>query len=330
MRRRDFLRVSGGLFAAPLALAQSGAARPRIALVDASVRSADIDSRHAYWAALLDELAKLGHVEGRTAVLDRWGGSGDIDGYSALARKIAESAPQVVVVRGRPMLLHLAAATKSTPIVVVGAIPPDLRLSIARPGKNVTGIQPGGNDQLVYAKQLEFLKELIKADARVAWFGPKNLWDSITGEATRLGARQLKLSLQPVIVDTPVNEAAIRRAFDQLAKGTFDAVLVSPSAEIVPYVRILAELLASKRLPSVGTTRLSAEAGLTLCYGADLPAIYRQIAHYVDKILKGAKPGDLPIEQPTKFELVVNMKTARRIGVVIPPSVHMRADRMIE
>ena len=333
MKRRDAAFGLLALLAAPLARAQAQAQLPRIALVDSTERPANmVEGGNPLWSALLGELRRLGHIEGKTLSVDRWssGGAATAAAYAALAGKVVASQPRVIVVRGGIGLVHVAAATKRVPIVAIGTIPSELRASLARPGGNVTGINISFDAAQLYGKQVQILRDVLKPGARIAWVGTKILWESVLGEATRKGAASANVTLHPVLVPSPVNRAAIRRAFADIAGMKIDGVLVSPASELFPFRNMIAELLAVQKLPGLGANRYWPEAGVVLGYGGDPEDYWRRGAHYVDQILKGADPAVIPIEQPTKVDLVINLETAKAIGLAIPQSVLMRADRVIE
>ena len=330
-RRRRWLVALGGSVVARAALSQPASNNPRIALVDAAEQVANMsEGRHPYWGALLGELRQLGHIEGKTISVERWSGGGDTGAYSALARQVVASRPQVIVARGRSIIAPLASATEEIPIVAIGTISSELRASLAHPGKNLTGLHVSSDDQQLYSKPVEFLRGVTKANARIAWLGPRSLWDGPAGEAAREGARQMKLALEPVIVASPVDESAIRRAFTAMGAGRFDGLIVSPATEIFPHRAVVARLALELRLPSVAIGRALVVEGVLMSYGPATGEQWRRAAHYVDKILKGAKPGDLPIELPTTIEFVINLKTARALGLTIPQSLRLRADEVIE
>ena len=332
MKRRDAAFGLLALLAPPLARAQTQAQLPRIALVDSTELPANMaEGRSLYWTALLGELRRLGHIEGKTISVDRWSGGGaSTAAYAALADKVVASQPRVIVVRGRTVLDHFAAATKKVPIVAIASIPAELRASLARPGGNVTGINISFDTAQLYGKQVQILRDVLKPGARIAWVGTKILWESVLGEATRKGAASANVTLHPVLVPSPVNRAAIRRAFADIAGMKIDGVLVSPASELFPFRGMIAELLAVQKLPGLGANRYWPEAGVVLGYGGDPEEYWRRGAHYVDQILKGVDPAVIPIEQPTKVDLVINLETAKALGLAIPQSVLMRADKVIE
>ena len=247
MKRRDAAFGLLALLAAPLARAQAQAQLPRVALVDSTEPPANmVEGGNPYWSALLGELRRLGYVEGKTISVDRWSGGGAATGaaYAALAGKVVASQPRVIVVRSRSVLVHFAAATKKVPIVAMGTIPAELRASLARPGGNVTGINISFDALQLYGKQVQILRDILRPGARIAWVGPKSLWDASPGEAARKGAVAADVTLQPVIVPSPVNRAAVRRAFADMAGMKFDGVLVAPASELFPFRGMIGELLA--------------------------------------------------------------------------------------
>jgi putative ABC transport system substrate-binding protein len=228
------------------------------------------------------------------------------------------------------MLRPLAAATNTVPIVAVGSIPPNLFASYARPGGNITGVQSGADGLQIYAKQVEVLGSILKPRARVAWLGPKDLWETANGDAARKAATAKGLELQPIFVSSPVDKPAIREAFSKLARLKCDAVLVSPAVELFPYRDSIAELAISQKLPSIGNGRFWAEAGTLLSYGSDLEHAYRRAANQVNTILKGRAPAVIPIEQSDQIDLAINLQTAKIVGVVVPQAMLVRADKVIQ
>jgi len=329
-RRRLLAGLGVALGAPPGALAQSKA--PRIALVDTGESVTNMAERHPYWGSLLLELSRLGHVEGQGIVVERWssGGVATTAGYKALAGKVVASRPRLIVVRGRSTLVHVAAQTKEIPIVTIGSIPAELRASHSRPGGNVTGIHNSFDAQELYGKQVEVLGNVLKPGARIAWFGPQALWESIVGEAARKGAASAGMDLRTIFIASPISKPTIRQAFAEMARAKVSGVLMAPATELFPYREIASELAVAQKLPSIGPARAWPESGALLSYGPDFEGMYRRAAHYVDRILKGSDPAAIPIEQPTKIELVINLETAKAVGVAIPQSMLVRADRVIE
>lgn len=313
------------------ALAQVTEQPRRIALVDPAGTPEEMaEGRNLNWGSLLGELRKLGYVEGKTIIIDRWSGKGDIEGYASLARKVFANRPSVTVTRGRTLTVRFAAVEKAAPIVMIGTVSQELRASLAHPGGNVTGLYTSSADEQLYAKQLDFVRQITHANARVAWFGTRALWDAPGGEAARKGAKRVGLALELAAVETPVNTAAIEDAFATVQRMKPNVLLVSPATELNPHYERIAAFAKAGRLPSVGNNWAMTSAGILLSYGAKYEELYRRAAHYVDRILKGAKPGDLPIEQPSLIELTLNLKTANALGFKLPQSILLRADRLIE
>lgn len=322
-------------------LALAGAARaygqpakaPRIALVDPAEPTGELaEGRNPLWSALLAELRRLGHAEGRTVSIDRWSGRGVASeaANAALAQKVIAGEPRLIVVRGRNVLVAVAGATAKIPIVAVSTIPPELRVSLARPGKNVTGIHVSFDAQQLYGKQVEVLRDVVKPDARIGWLGTRIAWEGLIGEAARKGAQAAKVELWPVFVPNPVGRSTIRSAFAEIAQSRIDGLLISPALELFPYRTVIAELATAQKLPSLGNGRHWADAGTLIGYGNNFEEMGRRAAHYVDGILKGADPAVMPIQQPTSIELIVNLETAKSLGVAIPQALLLRADRVIE
>jgi putative ABC transport system substrate-binding protein len=318
---------------APLAavgvLAQVPGKLARIALLDSTAKVEAMDENHEFWGAFLKELRGLGYVEGKSVAVQRWSGGGNIEGYGAVAKKVVAARPDIIVAFGSGMIVSIGAATKSIPIVAIGTIPPGLHAGYARPGGNVTGVHVSADAQ-VFGKQVEFLRQLTKPGARIAWLGHQNNWDSLIGQAARDGAKQAGLILDLVVIASPVDEAAIRAAFVSMAGKRFEGLYVSPNLELRPYSRLIAESAMAARLPSVSFHGGYTEIGMLLSYGPNLSTSFRRGAHYVDRILKGARVADLPIEQPTKFELAINLRTAKALGIVLPSDLLQRADRLVE
>jgi putative ABC transport system substrate-binding protein len=277
-------------------------------------------------------LHERGYIEGQNIAIEYRYGEGKIDRYPELANELVRLKNDIIVVAGGIHLIRAAKnATKTIPIVMVGAgndpVEAGLIESLARPGANVTGLtnlvgKLGG-------KRLELLKEAVPKVARVAVIyepaTPANVVE--VKEDLPSAARTLKLAVQTWEVR---DAAGFDTAFAALSKQRPDGLYVAGSPLINANQKRIAEFALKSRLPSVYGDPGGIEAGALMYYGADLADSYRRVATYVDRILKGTKPGDLPVEQPTKFELVINLKTAKQIGLTIPPNVLARADRVIK
>ena len=329
MHRRAFIStLAGGLLAAPLAAeAQQAAKVARIGYLSPNL-AADPIVQEAFGQGLRD----LGYVEGRNLVIEYRDAEGKLERLPALAAELVALKVDVIVVP-TSTLAALAAkqATRTLPIVFIGTADPvasGLVMSLARPGGNVTGLSNLAPE--LVAKWLELLKQAVSGVSRVA-----ALWQpGILGERTEKDMlTRAEVAAQALGVRLQIVEARglenFDRAFSDMTRARADALTVLPSSMFNNERRRLVDLAVKNRLPAVYQWRHFADAGGLMSYGPNRPEWYRRAAGYVDKILKGAKPADLPVEQPTKFELVINLKTAKALGLTIPPSLLSRADEVI-
>jgi ABC-type uncharacterized transport system substrate-binding protein len=278
---------------------------------------------------LRESLRELGYIEGRNVVLEARETEGRAERVDDLARELARSKVDVIVATNPAAVLGAQRATATIPIVMVNTPDPvqlGLVASLARPGGNITGTTSLSVD--VSIKQLEILKEAVSRTSRIAvvW-NPDNPWHPVTVKGLREGSRSLDVQVHTLSVRGP-NE--FDSAFQTMMKERAQAVLVLADPMTYFHRRRLADLAVKHHLPLMGGLKEYTEAGGLISYWADEVDLFRKVAGYVDKILKGAKPNSLPIEQPTRYELVINLKTAKALGLTIPPSVLLRADRIIE
>src|SRR5262252_183752 len=273
-------------------------------------------------------LRDLGYVEGRTATIEYRLAEGKMERLPALAAELVALKVDVIVASGTPTALAAKNATTTIPIVFATSGDPvgTLVASIARPGGNVTGLSLVGPE--LVARQLQLLKEAVPKVSRVAVLSnPDNPYTPGMVKEVAAAARSLKVRMQRL---ESRGGAATDAAFDAMARERSNALLVLFDPVLTGQRARIAELANKHRLPSMCPHREYAEDGGLMAYGASLTDLYRRAATYVDKILKGAKPADLPVEQPTKFELVINLKTAKALGLTIPPSLLGRADEVIQ
>ena len=328
VQRRDFLIAAGVLLVAPLAAeAQQAAKIARLGFLGNSA-TALAHLRDAFLQGLRD----LGYVEGRNLMIEYRYAEGKLERFPALATELVALKVEVIVAPPTPAAQAAKQATKTIPIVFAGAGDPvtsGLVTSLARPGGNVTGLS-GFSPELV-GKCLEQLKQAVPRVSRVAvlWHpggqGERSEKDML--KEAEIAARALGMRLQ--IVEAR-GTAEFDRAFSDMTTARADALTVLPSNMFNIERRRLADLATKNRLPAVYQFREYVDAGGLMAYGANLADLNRRAATYVDKILKGAKPADLPVEQPTKFELVINLKAAKEIGLTVPQSVLARADEVIQ
>jgi putative ABC transport system substrate-binding protein len=318
VRRRQFLLAAGALLVAPI-VAQAQTVKPyRIGLL--GVLSPEL-FKHS--------LRELGYVEGRDVVFEVRDAEGRLERFDDLALDLVRLKVDVIVASNPPATLSAKRATATIPIVMMNSPDPvqlGIVASLARPGKNITGVTTLSADLSI--KQLEFLKEAVPRASRVALlWNPDDPWHSVTVKSLQARSGSLGIQLQHVGVRGP---DAFDSAFNAMTMEHTQAVLALADPMTFAHRRRLADLAIKNKLPMMGGRREYAEAGTLLSYWADEDDLYRRVASYVDRILKGARAGDLPIEQPTKFEFVINLKTAKTLGITIPQSVILRADRVIE
>jgi putative ABC transport system substrate-binding protein len=281
------------------------------------------------WEAFRERLRELGYVEGQTVVFETRWADGQIDRLPGLAAELARLEVDVVVTAGSPAARAAKNTTTSIPIVMAtGGDPVGLGLvaSLARPGGNVTGLTTLSRE--LSGKRLEMLREALPRVSRIGmlWHRTSDI-DALTRRETEEAARTLGIPLKAHGVDGP---DGFDRALSAIVADRAGAVLVATSPMFFGHRRQLADLAVKHRLPIMFAFREYAEAGGLMAYGPSYAELFRRAAGYVDKILKGAKPADLPIEQPTKFELVINLKTVKALGLTIPQSVLLRADEVIQ
>jgi len=329
MRRRAFMAViAGSLLTAPLAAeAQPVGKVSRVGVL--SVEAAPF-TEAGVAAPFLAALRDLGWIASQNIVFEARYAAGQPDRLPALAADLVRLKVDVIVTFLNQETLAAKRATASIPIVMFLGIYPvqaGLVASLARPGGNVTGTSVG---PVTGGKYLELLKEAVPKLTRVAI-----LWDptfpgfadtAIQAELD-VEARKLGLTLASIEVQRPDD---IERALARIAKERPGALWVLPIGPLAAGTRQIFDFAAQHRLPTIVPTRYFVEAGGLMSYGYDREHLVKRAASYVDRILKGAKPADLPIEQPTKFELVINLKTAKALGLTIPPSLLQRADQVIE
>ena len=326
MDRRTFLGVVAGSFvAAPIvAGAQPAKTAPRVAFLGNGSTQLSGPSFDAFRSGL----RALGYVEGQSILIESRFADGKPERIHELVRELLALAPDVVVAAGPQSLRTFKQATTSVPIVMAIISDPveeGLVASLARPGGNLTGL--AFENQALTTRRLEMLKEALPRVSRVAV-----LWDPTVGGASgyqhaETAARALQLRLQILAVRGP---ADLESAFKPATTGRAEALLVLASPFLNGNRQTVVESAARRHLPATYESRDFVEIGGLMSYGPSFPDMYRRAATYVDKILKGAKPADLPVEQATKFELVINLKTAKALGLTVPPSLLQRADRVIE
>jgi putative ABC transport system substrate-binding protein len=312
----------GALAIIGMARAQAPQKLHRVGILDYG--SADSD----YWKAFRQRMRELGYVEGRNLAIEVRSASGKQNLLSSQAAELVKLKVDLIAVRGTTTAVAAKAATREIPIVMATGGDPiraGLVSSLARPGGNVTGVVSISGE--LGAKLLELLKIFVPRVSRVAiLLDETNPPSQIVAKNMQKGAGPLGMTTVTRGVRNPAEYGA---AFEGLRRERSDALVIIGSPALFTERARLFELALKHRLPTMTGAREYTQAGGLLSYGTDYPHLFRRAAEYTDKILKGAKPGELPIEQPTKFELVVNLKTAKALGLTIPQSVLARADEVI-
>ena len=274
-------------------------------------------------------LREVGYVEGKNIIIEWRYADDKVDRLPALADELVRLKVDVIVTQGTPAAVAAQNATKTIPIIISGGTDPvatGLVLSLARPGGNITGVTIM-NEELA-GKRLELLKETSPKVSRlgVLW-NSANPGTAVVFKQTQAAAQELRLSLQSLEVKSVNN---LGGAFDAATGRGVNGLVLLAAAPIASHLKLVADLAVKNRLPSIYDRSEFVDAGGLMSYGPNVPNISRGAAIYVDKVLKGANPGDLPVERPTKFEFVINLKTAKQIGLTIPQSVLFRADKVIK
>ena len=327
MRRREFIRLLGGVAATwPLAArAQQPGRVYRIGVLELSPAA----SNAANFDALRKGLRELGYVEGQNLVLDYRSADGRAERFPQLAAELLRLNVDLIVTRGTPAVMAAKNATGTVPIVMAASGEPvetGVIAGLARPGGNVTGLS-ALSTKLV-AKRLELLRETVAGIRRIALLA--NMGNpSVPAQWEEFKTAAPLLGFEAQLLDVRKPEDIVR-AFDTAIAQRADAICVPNDTVTLTNRGQVVELAAKHRLPAMYNNREWIDAGGLMAYGVSYPDLYRRAAIFVDKIFKGATPADLAVQQPTKFELVINLKTARALGLEIPPTLLARADEVIE
>jgi ABC-type uncharacterized transport system substrate-binding protein len=327
MRRREFITLVGGAAAWPLA---ARAQQPeRIRRVGVLLYSSDSQpTGQQFIAAFRQGLQELGWTDGRNVRIDvRWA-AGDDERYRAYAGDLVALAPDVVMGTNTPTVLALQRASRGVPIVFVGvidAVGSGLVASLARPGGNATGFVVF--EYSIAAKWLELLKEIAPAVTRVTVLRDTSVAAGIGQFAAIQTVAPIGMELSAIDIRDP---GEIEHAIAAFSHGSNAGLIVTTNRWTANHPDVIAALAARHKLPSVYPFGYFAHAGGLISYGSDQVDQYRRAASYVDRLLKGAKPADLPVQAPTKYELAINLKTAKTLGLEIPPTLLARADEVIE
>jgi putative ABC transport system substrate-binding protein len=334
VRRRDFISILGGAAAWPLAsTAQQPNRAYRLTVLTRDGQGADAREAASVrpWQAWRDELRDRGYVEGQNLLIDRHSIVSDRQRARELVREIVARKPDLIFAPAQNAVEALKAATTTIPIVGVVADPVGSKFaaSLARPGGNITGFSiDAGLETMI--KRFALLKEVVPTISTMATLAPRAVWEGRFGPLLQEAALQVGVTMIGAPLDSPVGAQEYRRAFSQMVKNRIDGFYATPSLEHIVHRQLIADLAAEAKLPGIFFYRENAEAGGLMSYAVDLVVIFRDAAGYIDRILKGANPAEMPFQQPAKLELIINLKTAKALGLTVPEPLLARAAEVIE
>ena len=327
MNRRAFTTLlCGAAVAWPIAArAQQAGKVHRIGVLETISTTLNV----ANFYALREGLRQLGYAEGQNLVIEYRSADGRDDRFPGLARELLALKVDVVVTRGTPAAKAVKNATSTVPVVMMASGDPvgvGLVTSLARPGGNITGLSAIVGE--LSPKRLELIREIVPGLARIAVLANTSN-DAVRRDWARIETAARSLDVQSQLLDLRESDA-LGPTFDDASARRADALVVVIDAITQANQQRIVDLAMKHRLPAIYSSREFVDAGGLISYGVSYPDLYRRAATYVDKILKGTKPADLPVVQPTKFELVINLKTAKALGIEVPPTLSARADEVIE
>jgi putative tryptophan/tyrosine transport system substrate-binding protein len=333
MRRRDFIAGMGA--ATTWHISARAAERDklyRVALVSPATPVSEMSKGggHIYYVPLLNELERLGYIEGKNLLLLRFSGEGNVSQFPVTAQNAIDAGADVIITLGG-VVGPLLAATKTVPIVAIltDPIAQGLVQSLARPGGNITGVSSDAGIA-IWGKRVEMLRETVPQAIRFGVLASEIFWGIAGGAAIREAARQTSVSLVGARLKGDIQEPEYRRVFESIKQEGAQGLLVADHPENFRNRKLIAELTERASLPAVYADRAYVEVGGLMSYGIDLVDVARRIAGYTDTILKGTKPGDIPVYQPTKFNTAINLRTARTLGLTLSPGLLAQADEVVE
>ena len=334
MRRRDFIAMVGASAAwNSLARAQKLANGHRIAIVAASESVSELTEGggNPHYEAFLQELRQLGDVEGQNLVIERYSGEGRTEHYDELVDEVVSRNPDLIFATTSLLVRRFKKATATIPIVGFTADPIAYGIveTLARPGGNVTSVSADAGVE-IWAKRLQFAREVVPKAARVAFLTYRLSWEGAQGNVLREVARSAGIELLGPPLDDPVQPPEYERVVTLMAQQNANALIVGDISNNFTYRKLIVDLAAVNRLPAIYPYREYVPLGGLMAYAVDSQDLLRHAANQVDRILRGEKPGEIPYYQPRTFELMVNLKTAKALGIDMPLSLLVRADEVIE
>jgi len=329
MKRREFIAGVGAATVWPLA-ARAQKLR-RIAFVHSGIAADKLtETAGPFWVRRFYEtLRGLGDVEGGNLVVERYSAEGRSERFAPLAAEVVSRNPDVIVANLNDLVKTFAAATATIPIVAIigDPIAGGLVTNLAHPGGNLTGVSINAGIE-IYGKRLQILKEAMPSIAKVAYLR-SGAWDAGSGSASREAGQQLDIAIADTLL-LEVSDAQLRRSFAEMARQQFDAVIVDEGGSFLAQRALISELAGKHRLPVIYPYRDYVDMGGLMAYAPDLGELAQRMANDVHQILNGAKPGDIPFYQPSKFQLIINMRAVNALGLSLPQSLIAGVDEVIE
>jgi putative tryptophan/tyrosine transport system substrate-binding protein len=329
MRRREFIAGVGA--AAVWPLAARAQKQRRIAFVHSGIAADKLtETAGPFWVRRFYEtLRGLGDVEGSNLVVERYSAEGRSERFAPLAAEVVSRNPDVIVANLNDLVKVFAAATATIPIVAIigDPIAGGLVTNLAHPGGNLTGVSINAGIE-IYGKRLQILKEAMPSIAKVAYLR-SGVWDAGSGSASREAGQQLGIAITDTLL-LEVGDAQLRRSFAEMAEQQFDAAIVDEGGSFLAQRALISELAGKHRLPVIYPYRDYVDMGGLMAYAPDLGELAQRMANDVHQILNGAKPGDIPFYQPSKFQLIINMKAVKALGLSLPQPLIAGVDEVIE
>jgi putative tryptophan/tyrosine transport system substrate-binding protein len=338
MRRREFIGLLSGLAICsplPMRAEQPGRVRSprRIAIAHASspISQIRIDGDNPLISALFDELAKLGYVEGKNLEIIRFSANGRTNHFKQVSEEIVKSGPELIVANTSAFVRSLKETTQTIPIVGITADPIayGLTKSLSRPEGNVTGVSVDAGIE-IWGKRLAILREILPSANRIGFLTIRASWDGPQGQNLSRAARDIGATVLGPPLDDPVQPPEYRRVLDAMRSEKADAVIVGDASANFTYRKEIVALTNDLRLPTMFPYREFVDEGGLVAYAVEARDLWRRAADSVDELLRGAKVNDVPFFQASTFRLIINIKAAQRLGLIVPPSLSLRADEVIE
>ena len=332
--RRAFVAGAAAALAAAPRLAWAQERLPRVAIVDSSRPIEDLETSTTvvFWFAFYAEMRRIGWVQNESVIIEPWtaAGRGDLD---AFAREVVESAPDVIwFIHGSVLAPSFLSASRTIPMVAITADPVRLGFvtNLARPGGNLTGFTADAGRELE-GKRLQLLLDCVPGAKRIAYIAGTPDWTQPLRQFLVDAARQLGASIESYVLESPITVRKIEDIFAAMSAEPPDAVYTGQSGNLYAYHGLISELSLAAGLPSMFPNRRPvADNGGLLSYAPNWPDMARRCAGYVDRILRGEKPAEMPFQQPTVFDFAINLNTARELGITIPPAIMIQATEFIE